>query len=323
MPTKKNNGHSRRDFMKISGTALGGLPVLGVMPMLSNCSTATDELSVHIFSKHLQFLDYENMAEAAKKIGFDGVDLTVRPKGHVLPERVEEDLPRATEAIKSVGFTPNMFTSKIVNVDEPHTKTVLKTASDLGYKSYRTGWFKYPEDVSLDDTIEHINQQFKALAELNKSLGLMGGYQNHSGKKNVGAPIWDIPLILKDIDPKYLGCHYDIRHATAEGGQGWALGLRRVRPHINTIVIKDFHWKIINGKWKIFNTPMGEGMVDFKRYFSLLKSYNMNLPISLHCEYDLGGAEKGKSELTISHQEVFDRMKKDLTFLRTTWAVAE
>jgi len=281
MPTKKNNEHSRRDFMKISGTALGGLPILGVMPMLSNCSAPTDELSVHIFSKHLQFLDYKNMAEAAKKIGFDGVDLTVRPKGHVLPERVAEDLPRATEAIKSVGFTPNMFTSKIVDVDEPNTKTVLKTASDLGYKSYRTGWFKYPEDVSLDDTIEKINTQFKALAELNKSLGLMGGYQNHSGKKNVGAPIW------------------------------------------NTIVIKDFHWKIIDGKWKIFNTPLGEGMVDFKRYFSLLKSYNMNLPISLHCEYDLGGAEKGKSEITISHQEVFDRMKKDLTYLRAAWAAAE
>jgi hypothetical protein len=33
------------------------------------------------------------MAKAATEIGFDGVDLTVRPKGHVLPDNVEKDLP--------------------------------------------------------------------------------------------------------------------------------------------------------------------------------------------------------------------------------------
>jgi len=285
---KKNNEHSRRDFLKISGSALGGLPLLGMMPMCSNFSEVDSGLKVHIFSKHLQFLDYQDMANAAKAIGFDGVDLTVRPKGHVLPERVKEDLPRATEAIKNAGFQPNMFTTKIGSVDEPTAQTVLKTASELGYKSYRTNWFKYPADISMDEAIEKYNQQLRGLAELNKSLGLMGGYQNHSGK-SVGAPIWDIPMILKDIDPKYMGCHYDIRHATAEGGRGWELGL-------------------------------GEGMVDFKRYFSLLKSYKINMPVSLHCEYDLGGAEKGKSEITISKEEVFDKMKYDLTFLRKAWA---
>ena len=44
--------------------------------------------------------DYNEMSKVVAEMGFDGVDLTVRPQGHVLPERVEADLPKAVEAIR-------------------------------------------------------------------------------------------------------------------------------------------------------------------------------------------------------------------------------
>ena len=56
-----------------------------------------------MFSKPLPELDWHALGRAAKDAGFEGVDLTVRPKGHVLPERAGDDLPRAIEAIDSVG----------------------------------------------------------------------------------------------------------------------------------------------------------------------------------------------------------------------------
>ena len=59
-------------------------------------------------------------------------------------------------------------------------------------------------------------------------------------------------------------------------------------------------------------------MVDFKRYFELLKQNNINVPISLHVEYDLGGAENGGNP-TIKHKEVFKRIKHDLDFIRRHW----
>jgi hypothetical protein len=64
-------------------------------------------------------------------------------------------------------------------------------------------------------------------------------------------------------------------------------------------------------------------MVDFNRYFSLLKKYKINVPISLHLEYDLGGAEHGAKEIKIDKKEVFARMKKDLNFIRNAWDIAE
>ncbi|WP_427622686.1 hypothetical protein, partial [Pseudomonas hunanensis] len=71
------------------------------------------------------------------------------------------------------------------------------------------------------------------------------------------------------------------------------------------------------------NTPLGEGMVDFKSYFSLLKKYKINVPISLHLEYDLGGAEHGASHITIDKKVVFANMKRDLLFIKNAWQSAE
>ena len=48
-----------------------------------------------------------------------------------------------------------------------------------------------------------------------------------------------------------------------------------------------------------YSKARGEGMVDFDTYFKLLKSYGLQPPVSLHCEYPLGGAEKGKYEISI------------------------
>lgn len=63
-------------------------------------------------------------------------------------------------------------------------------------------------------------------------------------------------------------------------------------------------------------------MVDFKRYFSLLKKYKINVPVSLHLEYPIGGAEKGKSTLTIDQNIVFNTMKKGLKTVRNLWQEA-
>src|ERR1700737_1624160 len=102
----QNNNQSRRSFLKSSILA-GTLFPLAFDNISSVLQDKTDtRLKIYIFSKHLQFLNYKDMAEAAAEMGFDGVDLTLRPRGHVLPENVEMDLPKAVEAMHKVGFAP-------------------------------------------------------------------------------------------------------------------------------------------------------------------------------------------------------------------------
>ncbi|TMU56088.1 sugar phosphate isomerase/epimerase family protein [Flagellimonas algicola] len=314
---------TRRNFTKISAAAIGSMPLMGFgNPLFNAVSKPKTDLNISLFSKHLQFLDYNEMAAAAAEMGFNGLDLTVRPKGNVLPENVTNDLSKAVDAMKKYGVNPEMMTTNVWDVNNPEQKTVLETASELGFTHYRTGWLKYPENRTIEESQILYGQQAKKMGLLNKELGLIGCYQNHAGN-HVGAPIWDLPPILEATNNQHFGAQYDIRHAVVEGGGSWELGLRQIKPFIKSIVIKDFKWGKVDGKWKPVNTPLGEGMVDFNRYFSLLKKYNINVPVSLHLEYDLGGAEHGLSNITIDKKEVFDHMKKDLNFLRNTWSNAK
>lgn len=321
--TKPSNTYSRRDFAKLSALGLAALPLLSFQNGLNTTvGSPKEDLEVHLFSKHLQFLNYNDMSEAAVNMGFNGLDLTVRRKGHVLPENVKTDLPKAVEAMAKYGLLPQLMSTNVWDVNDTHTKPVLETASQLGFTHYRTDWLKYPENQSIQESQAQYAKQAKQLEKRNKELGLIGGYQNHSGK-HVGAPVWDLLPILEATNGLFMGCQYDIRHAVVEGGGSWELGLQRIRPFINSIVIKDFKWGIKDGTWQPINVPLGEGMVDFSRYFSLLKTYKINVPVSLHLEYDLGGAEKGHSKLTMDKKEVFNYMKKDLAYLRNTWKNAE
>ena len=124
------------------------------------------------------------------------------------------------------------------------------------------------------------------------------------------------------IRDRFFGAQYDIRHAVAEGGRSWSNGVKLLKDQIKTIVLKDFKWGKVDGKWKIVNVPIGEGMVDFDAYFKLLKSFGLMPPVSLHLEYPLGGAEKGKREITVDKQVVFDAMKSDLEKIQGLWKEA-
>lgn len=274
-----------------------------------------EKFSICIFSKQMHWLGYEALAETAAQIGFDGVDLTVRPKGHVLPEKVEADLPKAVKVIQKAGLSVPMITTNITTADDPNTEKILKTAHNLGIKYYRLGTLPYLNSLSIADNLERYKTQLAALAQLNQQYQLHGAYQNHAGT-NVGAPVWDLWPLLQEADPKWLGCQYDIKHATLEGGFSWPLGFKLLHPYIKTMAIKDFVWVKKAGKWQIQYVPLGEGMVDFKQYFALIKQYKVSGPISLHLEYPLGGAENGAKTLTISKSRVIAAMQKDLNVLK-------
>ncbi len=275
-------------------------------------------LEVHLFSKHLQFLDWKEAGQMAAELGFAGLDLTVRPKGHVLPKNVTTDLPAAIQDIKQSGSSCEMITTVISDATDSTDIGVITAAALEKVKYYRSNWFKYSEDLSLEESLDYYKEKIRELGDLNKKHNIVGCYQNHSGT-SIGASVWEVKKILETADPKYFGAQYDIRHAVAEGGQSWPNGAKLLKGHIKTIVLKDFKWGKINGKWKPVNVPIGEGMVDFARYFKLLKRYSLRPPASLHLEYPLGGSEHGHFSISVDKKVIFKAMKNDLNTIQKLW----
>lgn len=320
------NNISRKTFLK--GSALGFAALPFGIPDLSALVTAgapevplltADKISVSIFSKHLHWLDYQEMAKVAAEMGFDGVDLTVRDGGHVLPQNVTRDLPKAVEIIREAGLEIYTITTDITDASDKDSQNVLKTAAELGIKNYRMGWYNYEKSGDILANLAIIERKLAELAEVNERYQIHGDYENHTG--SFGGPIWDLWLGLKDLDPRWIGCQFDIRHATVDGAEAWPTNFRLLKNYIGSLTIKDFHWKKEKDKWLAENVSLGQGMVDFPQYFKLVKELGIKKPLSLHLEYPLGGAESGKSSLSIPSDEVLKSITADLKLLRS-WLVA-
>ena len=310
---------NRRKAIKRTGLGLATLTGLGYIKSMATDTQSQilgESWKINVFSKHLHWAKYDEMASVVKDIGFDGIDLTVRPKGHVEPANAERDIPKAVEAADKKGVEVPMMTTAIRRAEDPHTEPILRSASKNGIKVYRTGWYKYDGSISIQDNIVKFGTELKKIGELNAKYGIIGDYQNHSGLSG-GAPVWDIQQMLEIADSEYIGVQYDIRHAMVEGLKAWPLGLRLLAPHIHSLDIKDYEYVKKDKGWDIRNVPLGEGAVDFKSYFKLLKELKVRAPLSIHYEYSLGGADKGKFELTIPKEKVIEAMVRDLNYLKS------
>jgi L-ribulose-5-phosphate 3-epimerase len=306
----------RRQFIKAAMAAAAGVVI---SPQTFGESLVPQARAipkpVNAFAKCLQFLDYDHLGEALARMGFDGADLPVRPGGTVLPEKVKTDLPRALKALQKHDRSIPMIVTAINDPEDPGTEQILGTASQLGIKYYRMGYFGYDKTKSVPENLEIHKKTMEKLERINRKYNIHGGYQNHSGT-GVGAPVWDLYWLLQDRDPAYIGVQYDICHGVTEGGVSWPLALKLLAPWIKTAAIKDFMWARENKHWKIKYVPLGEGTVDFDAYLTQYKALGLAGPVTVHFEYDLGGAEHGKTNPAMSLADMSGYLKKDLTWLR-------
>jgi len=303
---------NRKEF--ISSSVLASAAVAFPFKSFSTFKTSS-KIKICIFSKQLQWLDYKDMISSVTEMGYDGIDLTVRPGGHVVPERVKEDLPKVVDMANAAGIKIYMITTNIEDATSPYAESILKTASSLGIQYYRCGGINYKQELDLQSNLDKVKSKFVSLAEMSRTYGMHCDFLNHSAEV-FGAALWDLWLAIKDLDPKYVGSQFDIKHATIDGPFSWPVTLKLLRKYVYTICIRDFKWLGTNNVWQIQPVPLGEGMVDFKKYFSLIKEYDIKGPVSVMCDYDLGGAQNGANKLTIPGHEVLRAMKKDLNSLR-------
>lgn len=305
MRHENSNDLSRREFVNDLGIAAVGAAVLTVP--LRAAGKFPGPLCV--FSKHFPELGWKELASTVKGLGFDGIDLTVRKGGHVLPEKAATDLPAAVEIIRNAGLSVPMITTEVLSAT-PAAKDIFAAAGKLSIPYLKPGYYRYKfADVRRE--LEETGRQFSELAELAKQSGVRVGYHNHADY--VGAPIWDITKILDALDPKWTGYYFDICHAVTEGGgAGWRIAFNLVAPRLFMIAIKDFFWEKTASKgWRRTMCPLGQGMVDWQAYFKLLAQSKFQGPISLHVEYEIPGATlKERQENTIA------AIKRDFEFLK-------
>jgi L-ribulose-5-phosphate 3-epimerase len=304
---------TRRDWMKTAGQAALGAS-LTARADAALCGQAASSAPVGVrsfclFSKHLPELGWSELGLAVKDAGFDGIDLTVRPGGHVLPDRASVDLPRAIDAIRSSGLAVPMITTDLTSASTPVAKPLLQAAARSGVRYFKTGYWRYTASPDVRAQVATAGEALAGLAALAGECGIELGFHNHAAY--IGAALWDIAPALDRLDPRWAGYYFDPRHAVAEGGGGsWKAATRLVAPRLKMLAVKDCVWAKGTNGWRIDNCPLGEGLVDWAWVATALRDARFSGPISVHLEY----------EIPAGTQHTLEAARRDLAFARRALA---
>ena len=257
-----------------------------------------------VFTKPLQMLSYDDLADVIAELGFDGIEGTIRPGGQITPEQVPDELPKMMAALRKRKLEMTIMASGVNDARDKLSVRQLEVAAKLGIKRYRMKYFKYDLKRPVAKQLNEIRPQLKDLVAVNKALGLQAVYQNHSGRNYVGAPLWDLWLLVKEHSVEHLAVALDTGHTTVEGTNSWPIQANLLRPHLGALYVKDYTW-IENKKT---NVPLGRGNVDSGYPKRLLKS-GYTGPVNLHVEY-----LKPFSKENVPNQ--IAAIKRDLVVLR-------
>lgn len=256
---------------------------------IASPATTAARPQICVFTKPLGDVPWKDLGPAIRKTGAQAVELTVRPGGHVLPERVREDLPAAVEALAAHGVSVPAITSAITSASHASTRPLLETAARLKIPQYRLGYWLY-RDAAPPETLARVRQEVRALVAMGKDLGIVAGWHNHPGDY-VGRSLWDIWAIIEDLDPAWIGYHYDVSHGTSDGGAAeWKVQLRLALPRLKMVVAKDHIFDKTARGWARRNCALGSGRTDYSGAFAMLAQAGYAGPVSVAVEYEFTDA---------------------------------
>ena len=96
-----------------------------------------------LFTDNLADLSVAGPAQSAKSAGFDGLDLTLRPGGHVRPENAEMGLAAAKLSADAAGLSIPMVSTALTDIDSPHAEAIFASAAHYGARLLKLGYWEY------------------------------------------------------------------------------------------------------------------------------------------------------------------------------------
>ncbi len=310
---------NRRQFLTRSGVSVGAL-LATHMPTALSAETVAFEPTICAFTESFQDRPIPEVCRLYREMGLDGLDLTVRPGGHITPEDAPRLLPNAAHAAKDHGVSISMLTTGITEVNAVNERLVA-TAGEQGIRRIKLGYFPYGKFGTLRQQLDDIRHQLDDISQMTHKHGVLTCVHIHSGE-TIPSHGTQLYLLLKDMPPDMIGAYVDPMHMTIEGGQGgWKQGLDLLAPWIRISSIKNFQWRGVNAdesgqhRLRPVKVPITDGQADLRAFLATLKSLGKGEVLTLHSEYKGGNSFKD-----LSTQECIEQTKADFAYLKEVLA---
>jgi L-ribulose-5-phosphate 3-epimerase len=262
---------------------------------------------VCLFSPHLIKIEYQQLGLILKDLGFDGCNLAVIPGAHVPPEKANSDLMREIEAVAGVGLDIPIITTSTNSANDMFGRQVLAIAGFMQVPLIRCAPWRYGS-ADPEARIAEVQREVLNFASVCRAYNIGLCLPNSAGD-TVGAAVWDYAAMLRGVDPRFVGYDFDPGAATQAGGPEGALNALRIAlPRLKAVTVTDAVWTKEGTQWRVAPCPLGEGSVDWPKFFGTLAKAKFVGPLTLEMRY------QPANELSA--------MRKDLEFIRNQIAAA-
>jgi sugar phosphate isomerase/epimerase len=271
-----------------------------------------------LFTDNLADLNVARACESAKSAGFDGLDLTVRPGGHVPPEAAEVGLADAKRLADAAGAGIPMISTAVTDVDSPHAEAIFAAAAHYGARLIKLGYWEYRPFGMLATQIERAREKLRRLVGLGRKYRVLPCVHCHSGRfLAAGGPL--LYLVLRGFEPGEVGAYVDPMHMTIEGGRsGWEMGLDLVAPWLAVVGVKNFRWLPAGrdargqARWRWEYCPLADGQAPLPEFMDYVRTLKYDGVVSLHSEY------KGATSFRrMNTPDLLVQSAADLRYLKT------
>jgi sugar phosphate isomerase/epimerase len=246
-------------------------------------------MQILLNSKFFAALSAEQLGHKARALGYDGVDLCVRPGHPVNPENVEAMLPEAVKRWADEGIVCPMTTAPVTLSDPtaPEVPRLFAGCAAAGVPRLKIGFWKFQERESFWNQFNRARDALGGFADRAADSGVQVVYQTHSGPC-IGSNCAGLAMLLAGFDPVQVGAYPDFGHMALDG-EDVAMGLAMIRDWLSVVGIKDaVYTPQPPGSEPPFTprfVPVGKGIVHWRRAFEVLRKFGFDGPLSVHTEY--------------------------------------
>jgi sugar phosphate isomerase/epimerase len=278
-------------------------------------------------SKFFRTLGIAALGAQARGLGFDGIDVVVRPGHPVHPDNVVTALPEAVKVWTEEGLVCPLASAPVTLVipDRPEAERLYAGCAAAGVPRVKIGFFPFTPGADYWALVRTARDALAGFARLSERYGVQTVYQVHSGPV-LGSNCAGLMHLLRGFDPRRLGAYPDLGHMLLDG-EDYPMGLAMVREHLSIVAVKDAcHSPEPAGSEPPFVprfVSLGRGAVNWRRALGALKALDFDGAFSVHTEYEFGESimrQVGYADATPPQLE--ERARADAAFLRRMWDLA-
>ena len=246
-------------------------------------------MQIVINSKFFAHLSVEQLGEKAIELGYDGIDICVRPGHPIDANNVVDALPEAVKIWENQGLICPLVTAPVTmtDADAPEVERFYTACAEAGVPRLKIGFWKFNEGEDYWRVVAEARVAFEGFVTLSEKHGVQTCYQIHSGAC-IGSNCAGLMHLIKGFPPRYVGAYMDFGHLALDG-EDWAMGLAMIEDYLSVAGIKDaFYLQQPAGQTPPYRpsfVKVGEGCVDWHRCLSLLCKIGFDGPLTVHTEY--------------------------------------